>query len=248
MRRPPRGEQRAPAVDVEPELSGSPNIDGLARKVGHAINNPLGALMLNLELALEALGDGTREATEARMVETRSFIDEAMQAAQRIRSVVVELKAMAAPSNSKELGPQRPSAGPEPSPESATSSRGSAARVLVVDDDPLVSRALARALGDCEVVVTSDARDALASIESGERFDVIVCDLMMPDMTGMDLYDALLDIAPGQVERMIFLSGGAVTPRARDFAATVPNLLLEKPFDVQRLREIIRSRKRSLPG
>ena len=65
--------------------------------------------------------------------------------------------------------------------------------VLVVDDDPLVSRALARALGDCEVVVTSDARDALASIESGERFDVIVCDLMMPDMTGMDLYDALLD-------------------------------------------------------
>jgi CheY-like chemotaxis protein len=93
-------------------------------------------------------------------------------------------------------------------------------------------------------VVASDARDALASIERGERFDVIVCDLMMPDMTGMDLYDVLLEVAPGQVERMIFLSGGAVTTRAMDFAATVPNLLLEKPFDVQRLRDIIRSRKR----
>ena len=96
----PQGEQRESPrpVDVEPELSGSPNIDGLARKVGHAINNPLGALMLNLELALEALGDGTREATEARMVETRTFIDEAMQAAQQaFDSVEVELKAMAAP-------------------------------------------------------------------------------------------------------------------------------------------------------
>jgi|HubBroStandDraft_6_1064221.scaffolds.fasta_scaffold122392_1 CheY-like chemotaxis protein len=244
MRRPPWGEQRVPEADVEPSLSGSPNIDELARRVGHAINNPLGALMLNLELALEALGNTASEATDPRIVETRAFIEEALEAAQRIRSVVVELKAMATPSTSKELSPKRGSVDPEPSPESATSNRGSATRVLVVDDDQLVSRALARALGDCDVVVASDARDALASIERGERFDVIVCDLMMPDMTGMDLYDALLEVAPGQVERMIFLSGGAVTTRARDFAATVPNLLLEKPFDIQRLRDIIRSRKR----
>jgi CheY-like chemotaxis protein len=243
MRRPPRGEQRVrDEEDAAPSSSGSPAVDALARNVGHAINNPLGALMISLELALEALGDGAREGLEARVVEARGLIEEAQEAAVTIRSIVRELKTRATPSNSIDLAPgPRPESSP---PESVTSSRSRPARVLVVDDDQLVSRALARALSDCDVAVASDARDALARIERGEKFDVIVCDLMMPGMTGMDLYDAMRTVAPSEVERMIFLSGGAVTTRAREFAATVPNLLMEKPFDIQRLRDAIRSRTR----
>ena len=57
--------------------------------------------------------------------------------------------------------------------------------------------------------------DALARITAGERFDVILCDLMMPHMTGMDLHAALAGAVPEQAERMIFMTGGAFTPSAR---------------------------------
>jgi len=221
--------------------------DDLARNVGHAINNPLGALTLTLDLAAEALGKGRPEPLELRVREALTLIEEAQDAARCIGAVVQDLKASTTPSHAEALAPGRRAAGRQGSspPPSAKASRSTRpARVLVVDDDELVTRALVRVLGDCKVAVASKARDALARVEKGERFDVIVCDLMMPNMTGMDLYDAMMQIAPDQVERMIFLSGGAVTTRAREFAASVPNVLIEKPFDVRSLREIIHSRVR----
>jgi CheY-like chemotaxis protein len=246
MRRPPRGEQRIREEHAAPS-AGSPEIDDLARNVGHAINNPLGALMLTLELALETLGDRqdpSVESLRAQAVEARGLLTEALEAAQSIRLIVAELKAKARPSTTKELAPRQRSSPPPPDPQPA-SPKGvdPRARVLVVDDDELVSRALARTLREFDVVVALDGRSALASIERGEQFDVIVCDLMMPNMTGMDLYDAIRRVAPGQIERMVFVSGGAVTTRAREFAATVPNVFMEKPLDVKRLRDIVRSRK-----
>jgi CheY-like chemotaxis protein len=246
MRRPPRGEQRIPEDHAAPS-PGSPEIDDLARNVGHAINNPLGALMLTLELAIETLGDredASVESLRAQTLETRGLLTEAIEAAQSIRFIVGELKAKARPSATNDLAPRQRSSPPPPrtlvAPAKGVDPR---ARVLVVDDDELVSRALARSLREFDVVVALDARSALANIERGERFDVIVCDLMMPNMTGMDLYEAMRLVAPEQIERMVFLSGGAVTTRAREFAATVPNLFMDKPLDVQRLREIVRSRK-----
>jgi CheY-like chemotaxis protein len=226
--------------------SGGLALDDLARNVGHAINNPLGALILSIELALEALADARPDPLSVRVGEARRLLGDAVEAAQHIGTIVQELKTSASLSETREHASDRV---PKSFAPGATTSSSAPAgvdarpRVLVVDDDHLVSRALARALGDCEVVVASDARDALGSIERGERYDVILCDLMMPDMTGMDLYEAMQEVAPGQVARMIFISGGAVTTRAREFAATVPNLLIEKPFDIQRLREVIRSRK-----
>jgi CheY-like chemotaxis protein len=205
--------------------------------------------MLTLELAIETLGDredASVESLRAQALETRGLLTEAMEAAQSIRFIVGELKARARPSTTKELAPRQRSSPPPPATASTPPEKGAdpRARVLVVDDDELVSRALARSLREFDVVVALDARSALSSIERGERFDVIVCDLMMPNMTGMDLYDAMRLAAPEQIERMVFLSGGAVTTRAREFAATVPNLFMEKPLDVQRLRDIVRSRKR----
>lgn len=116
------------------------------------------------------------------------------------------------------------------------------ARVLVVDDEPLIARAVARTLRDYDVVVHSDGHDVLALLARGERFDAIVCDLMMPAMTGMELFDRLVEVAPDQASRVIFLSGGAFTPQAREFLGRVKNARMDKPFETQALRELVRRR------
>ncbi len=86
------------------------------------------------------------------------------------------------------------------------------------------------------------AVNALRFIAEGERFDVILCDLMMPQMTGMDLYAVLASEYPDQAERMIFMTGGAFTPAARSFLDDIGNQVLDKPFDREQLRALINSR------
>jgi signal transduction histidine kinase/CheY-like chemotaxis protein len=113
-------------------------------------------------------------------------------------------------------------------------------RVLVVDDDELVGEAIARALSeDNEVVVMTTAREALASIEAGEQYDVILCDLMMPVVSGVDLYAHVVRCAPKVAGKIVFMTGGAFTPRARAFLKNVVNPCLEKPLDVAKLRGIV---------
>jgi CheY-like chemotaxis protein len=117
---------------------------------------------------------------------------------------------------------------------------GRRGRILVVDDEQLVVRGVKRILSkEHEVVATVAAKEALARCVAGEKFDLILCDLMMPDMTGMDLHRELLKIAPEQASRMIFLTGGAFTPKARQFLSETPKEHLEKPFDPANLRAIV---------
>jgi CheY-like chemotaxis protein len=106
---------------------------------------------------------------------------------------------------------------------------------------------LSRALGkehDCTVAYTG--RDALSRICAGERFDVILCDLMMPVMNGMDLYSEISRVAPEQTQKILFLTGGAFTPLLQNFLASVANDRLEKPFDVARLRALVNARLRAV--
>jgi CheY-like chemotaxis protein len=58
-------------------------------------------------------------------------------------------------------------------------------------------------------------------------------------MTGMDVYDALVQKNIFQASRLVFLTGGAFTPRAREFLADVANHRLEKPFEVEQLRTLV---------
>ena len=62
---------------------------------------------------------------------------------------------------------------------------------------------------------------------------------MMPQMTGMELHEAILRIDPAQARRMVFLTGGAFTQSARDFIEAVPNRRIEKPFDLKALRNLV---------
>ncbi|HTN51961.1 MAG TPA: MEDS domain-containing protein [Anaeromyxobacter sp.] len=109
-------------------------------------------------------------------------------------------------------------------------------RVVIVDDDPLVGRSLARVLSPTHVAIPlTSPREVLSRIEQGERWDAIVCDLDMDEMSGMDLEGAIAVAAPELVGRIVYLTGGAFTERARNFLAA-GRPFLEKPVDVGELR------------
>jgi two-component system cell cycle sensor histidine kinase/response regulator CckA len=104
-------------------------------------------------------------------------------------------------------------------------------RVLVVDDEPKVGVSLRRMLRDWDVHVVEDGRDALELLRRDRGFDAVLCDLMMPQLSGMDLFADIRERDPELARRFVFMTGGAFTPRAREFVAEVPNVTLEKPFD-----------------
>ena len=144
-----------------------------------------------------------------------------------------------------------PPAPPRPDqPEFAPPSSGLApvprARILVVDDEPALGPAV-RGLfaGEHDVVVAVSGREALARLVDDPDFDVVLCDLMMPDLTGMDLFEEIRAIRPDLAERFVFMTGGALTGRVEEFFQRYPNRCIQKPFDLTELRSLVRPRGRS---
>jgi CheY-like chemotaxis protein len=120
---------------------------------------------------------------------------------------------------------------------------GRRARILVVDDDAGIGDLVRESLTpEHEVVALTRASDAFELLTAGEQFDVILCDLMMPVMTGMDLYEGLAHRVPTHADRMVFLTGGVFTPRAEQFLAGMSRPRLDKPFDLEGLRNFVRER------
>jgi len=112
--------------------------------------------------------------------------------------------------------------------------------VLVVDDEEHLAQALRRLLSiEHEVTAVYRARDALDLLELGTRYDVILCDLMMPQITGMELHAEIIRLDPAQASRIVFLTGGAFTPLARDFLVNTTNRRIEKPFDIRDVRRLV---------
>ena len=121
------------------------------------------------------------------------------------------------------------------------------ARVLVVDDEPIVARAIERAIHqEHDVVILGRGRDAFERIRGGERFDVIVCDVMMPEMTGIELHRELEAIAPDQAAAIIFLTGGVFTAEGQSFLDSVANPRIEKPFVPKQLRVLVNEHLRAV--
>jgi len=113
-------------------------------------------------------------------------------------------------------------------------------RILVVDDEPRMGKALERLLAHrYQVTVVSSAHEALKVLPGDPPFDAIVCDLMMPDMSGMDLHEALQQSSPALAERMVFMTGGAYTDRAQEFLERMPTRRLDKPFRPDELERVL---------
>jgi PAS domain S-box-containing protein len=122
---------------------------------------------------------------------------------------------------------------PEPcgaQPAAALSVAARRGRILIVDDEPRLVQSMRLLLESShDVVTTTRGSEALAMVSAGQRFDVVVCDLQMPETTGMDVYARLREQVPELAERLVFISGGAYTQAARDFIRSVRNRVLEKP-------------------
>ncbi len=82
-------------------------------------------------------------------------------------------------------------------------------------------------------------KDALALIAQGARFDAIVSDVMMPNMTGIELIEELQRIAPDQAQRVVLLSGGAFTAQTRERLAKLGAPQLAKPITAKQLRDCV---------
>jgi CheY-like chemotaxis protein len=132
---------------------------------------------------------------------------------------------------------KQPSAAPRADEQGAPTQ---APRVLVVDDEPAVGQIIARALESYAVTVTGSGAEARVLCDK-EGFDVILCDVTMPDFDGIDLWEALHATGRGVERRMAFMTGGAHTQRAREFLSRIPNRTIEKPFGLASREELVQA-------
>jgi signal transduction histidine kinase/ActR/RegA family two-component response regulator len=117
---------------------------------------------------------------------------------------------------------------------------GPRGRVLIVDDEEQVGKSLRRLLGsEHDVIHVNDGQQALAVLEGAAWFDVLLCDLMMPGMSGMDFFAELARRRPDTALRVVFMTG-AVTSASEAFLARIGNRWLEKPCDPKVLRGMVR--------
>ncbi|MEZ4364230.1 MAG: ATP-binding protein [Kofleriaceae bacterium] len=119
-------------------------------------------------------------------------------------------------------------------------------RVLAIDDEPLLLRSIQRILPEHEVVTCGGYVEAIERLlRQRERYDVILCDLMMPDGNGVELHRELSTQRPELADRMVFITGGALAQRSQDFLRDTDNPCLMKPLDRQTLRQAVTTAHRS---
>lgn len=203
------------------------------------LRKPLAVVIANLQLLrelvarvqAEAGGDGALFSPEAgvwltiRMAEAENCLSDAHMAEQQIRELMAPKKPLQ--QGTRERAP------------ALTKDHLRPARILIVDDDASVARALQRVFRDYDAVVHIGARHALDRIVIGERFDVILSDVAMPSMSGCDLYDEIHRFAPEQASRMVFVTGGLPDERTENALAAIGQPVLTKPFNPMQLRTFI---------
>lgn len=114
-------------------------------------------------------------------------------------------------------------------------------RILVIDDEPSLVSALFRALSrEHEVSVVFGGAEALDMLfEDPDYFDVILCDLCMPDLSGLELHQTLLAVHPRLAARIVFMTGGSIDAQEQQRFAAPRNPRVSKPFDLTQLRQVL---------
>ena len=135
-----------------------------------------------------------------------------------------------------------PTHAPAP-PAQAVSAPSAPLRLLLIDDEPHLVRALARLLERAghTVVAAGGGREAERILAEDLAFDVVICDLMLPDLLGIDLHADIARRDPELARRFLFLTGGTFTPRAQEYLANASSPVLGKPTPRERLLEAIRA-------
>lgn len=127
-------------------------------------------------------------------------------------------------------------------------------RILAIDDEPVLLRSIRRMLIEHDVTCVEGARSALRLLEGGAKYDLILSDVMMPGMTGIDFYEELSRTRPEDAHKVVFVTGGTLNSKVSSFLWSVPNSRLDKPFGAEDVRRIIRNlaerdgRAEAVPG
>jgi two-component system NtrC family sensor kinase len=107
-------------------------------------------------------------------------------------------------------------------------------RVLIIDDEPQLARMFRTSLAaEFDVEAFTSGRAALGHLLDSEPYDLVLCDLMMADLSGMEVYEELRRLRPGLERPVVFMTGGVFDPAVADFLASVPNECVDKPFDIR---------------
>ncbi len=128
---------------------------------------------------------------------------------------------------------------PQVEPEPAPTVSG---RILIIDDDEGVRTGIARVLREHQLVQATGGADGMRILERDSDFDLVLCDVMMSDITGVDLHEWMLERDAALASRFVFMTGGTFAQRARRYLRHVENLRLEKPFDSANLRRTVNGR------
>ena len=112
--------------------------------------------------------------------------------------------------------------------------------MLVADDEPLVAEMLRSSLEGHDVDIVHSGRDAIEHLLAND-YDVAFCDLIMPDQTGMDVFERVRAARPGREQSIVFITGGPFTPRAAEFLGSVDAMVLQKPFTPAEVRSVLPS-------
>ena len=111
------------------------------------------------------------------------------------------------------------------------------AKILVIDDEPVIRQFVSRVLSEegHEVEAVDDAEDALEKIKS-KRYRLILLDIKMPGISGIELYKQFQEIAPSLKKRVVFITGDVIGKRTTDFLAKTKASYMIKPFDAKQLK------------
>jgi CheY-like chemotaxis protein len=122
-------------------------------------------------------------------------------------------------------------------------------RVLVIDDEPLIRKVIERTLSIvAQVTLAADGAVALDLLRAGERFDLVLCDVVMPVMDGVEFHQRLSAELPDEAPRLVFMTGGLVSARAQTFFRHARHVVLEKPLDLNVLQALVLSRVSGEPA
>jgi signal transduction histidine kinase len=140
-------------------------------------------------------------------------------------------------------GPYAAATAPATAPVIVTAPAGRRGRVLIIDDEPAIGGAIRAGLRDeHDVVVVQRAADAFARFDAGETFDLVLCDLVMPDVSGPQVYATIAERWPALTACLVFMTGGAFTSETEEFMEKAAAPIFTKPFRLDQLKQLVRER------
>ncbi len=114
------------------------------------------------------------------------------------------------------------------------------ARILIIDDEINIGRSFTRAFPEHEIVCADGGREGIRRLDAGEHFDLIFCDVMMPDIGGRDVHAHIQALHPVMRSHIVFMTGGAFTEQASEFIQQLSARRIDKPFDIGTIRAVMR--------